>query len=101
MADMIDWNELSQRGLIVRINNEILHPIGLALARTTDGVSPGALVADDGVFYYKEQDAKVKWVEALDDVLGCADGDKEITDDMIEKLYEIRSFLVHNQKEDV
>ncbi|MFJ5321056.1 MULTISPECIES: DUF7415 domain-containing protein [Pectobacterium] len=51
----IDWNEISRRGLLVRINNEIMHPIGLAIFRDPDsGVSGGALVADDGVWQYAE-----------------------------------------------
>ncbi|GKX48529.1 Lar family restriction alleviation protein [Pectobacterium carotovorum] len=51
----IDWNEISRRGLLVRINNEIMHPIGLAIFRDPDsGVSGGALVADDGVWQYEQ-----------------------------------------------
>lgn len=51
--EFIDWNELSKRGLIERINREILHPIGLAVCRDVDsGTSPGAFVAPDGEFTY-------------------------------------------------
>ncbi|WP_103199377.1 DUF7415 domain-containing protein [Pectobacterium odoriferum] len=51
----IDWNEISRRGLMFRINNEIMHPLGLAVFRDPDsGVSGGALVADDGVWRYEE-----------------------------------------------
>ncbi|SLM62841.1 Exodeoxyribonuclease VIII [Dickeya aquatica] len=32
-CDWVDWNELSQRGLLVRINQEIMHPLGLAIFR--------------------------------------------------------------------
>ena len=50
----IDWNEASKRGLIVRINNEILHPLGLAMCRNVeDGTSPHLLVSDDGVWVYE------------------------------------------------
>jgi hypothetical protein len=53
--EFIDWNELSKRGLIERINREILHPIGLAVCRDVDtGKSPGAFVAPDGEFTYGE-----------------------------------------------
>lgn len=49
----IDWNEISRRGLLVRINQEIMHPLGLAVARNVDtGQSPGALVSPDGAWAY-------------------------------------------------
>ncbi len=52
-CDWISWNELSERGLIIRINNEILHPIGLAVFRDPQtGMSRGALVSPDGVWEY-------------------------------------------------
>ena len=52
---LVDWNELSRRGLIVRINREILHPLGLAVCRDTGtGMSPGALVSPDGTWVYPE-----------------------------------------------
>ncbi|MEC5345065.1 hypothetical protein ABRZ24_20955 [Brenneria populi] len=51
----IDWNEISRRGLLVRINKEIMHPLGLAVFRDPDnGVSEGAVIADDGVWQYAE-----------------------------------------------
>lgn len=52
------WNELSDMGLIYRINNEILHPLGLAMYRTGDGNSPGVLVSPDGKFEYSEETHK-------------------------------------------
>lgn len=53
-CDWISWNELSARGLIVRINSEILHPLGLAVFRDPQtGVSQGALIASDGVWAYE------------------------------------------------
>ncbi len=58
MADKpkwIDWNEISRLGLIERINREIMHPLGFAVARDVDtGQSPGALVSPDGVWAYPE-----------------------------------------------
>lgn len=43
----INWNQASERGLIARINTEILHPLGLAMIRNPEnGVSPGLIVAD-------------------------------------------------------
>ncbi|MGK8744085.1 DUF7415 domain-containing protein [Pseudomonas aeruginosa] len=52
---IIDWNELSRRGLLVRINREILHPLGLAVCRDTEtGLSPGAVVSDAGPFVYPD-----------------------------------------------
>lgn len=51
----IDWNEISDRGLLVRINREIMHPLGLAVARDpATGRSPGAVVSDEGPFVYAE-----------------------------------------------
>lgn len=55
-CEWVDWNELSKRGLIVRINSEILHPLGLAMFRDTEsGVSGGALIAPDGEWQYAEK----------------------------------------------
>ena len=49
----IDWNQASELGLVERINAEVLHPLGLAMARNLDdGTSPCVLVADDRVFEY-------------------------------------------------
>ncbi|EFR7740873.1 hypothetical protein H1Z89_002334 [Salmonella enterica] len=51
----LDWNQLSALGLIVRVNKEILHPMGLALFRDTEsGVSDGALIAPDGKWHYAD-----------------------------------------------
>ncbi|MEI7408160.1 3'-5' exonuclease [Pectobacterium aroidearum] len=52
-CDWIDWNELSKRGLLVRINKEIMHPIGLAIFRDQEtGGSGGALISPDGKWEY-------------------------------------------------
>ncbi|MEQ9938743.1 MULTISPECIES: 3'-5' exonuclease [Pectobacterium] len=54
-CDWIDWNELSERGLLVRINNEIMHPIGLAIFRDQEtGGSGGALISHDGKWRYSK-----------------------------------------------
>ena len=51
--ETIDWNEISKRGLLVRINREIMHPLGLAVCRDPEpGMSPGAIVSDDGPWIY-------------------------------------------------
>ncbi|WP_114500271.1 DUF7415 domain-containing protein [Klebsiella variicola] len=48
-CDWLDWNELSALGLIVRINTEVLHPIGLALFRDpATGSLAEAMIAPDG-----------------------------------------------------
>lgn len=53
--ETIDWNEISRRGLLVRINREIMHPLGLAVCRNPEtGSSPGAVVSDDGPWVYPE-----------------------------------------------
>lgn len=52
----INWNVMSELGLIERINREILHELGLALSRTPDtGVSEFVLVADDKVWEYPSE----------------------------------------------
>jgi hypothetical protein len=52
----INWNEISDLGLLQRINKEVMHPLGLAIYRNPeDGNSPGALVADDGVWEYSPE----------------------------------------------
>lgn len=49
----INWNQMSELGLIERINREILHPLGLAVSRNPEnGSSEAILVADDGVWEY-------------------------------------------------
>lgn len=53
--EWINWNELSTRGLLVRINREILHPIGLAAFRDpSTGASAGALISPDGKWEYRD-----------------------------------------------
>lgn len=64
---IIDWNEISDRGLLVRINREIMHPLGLAVARDpATGRSPGAVVSDDGPFVYAEDTLPVATREAAE-----------------------------------
>lgn len=49
----INWNQMSELGLIERINREVLHPLGLAMSRDVGtGVSEKVFVSDDGVFEY-------------------------------------------------
>jgi len=52
----IDWNKMSELGLIRRINTEILHKLGLAMSRNPDtGISEKVLVSDDGEWEYAEK----------------------------------------------
>lgn len=32
----INWNQMSELGLIYKINKDILHPLGLAISRNPD-----------------------------------------------------------------
>ena len=49
----IDWNQMSELGLIRRINTNVLNPIRLAICRNPDtGTSDLVLVAEDGVWEY-------------------------------------------------
>lgn len=50
---LMRWNELAVRGLVFRINYEVLHSQGLAMMYDTEtGVSDGVLVASDGIWNY-------------------------------------------------
>lgn len=52
----IDWNQMSELGLIRRINTEILHPIGLAMSRDVEtGTSSKIFIADDGEWEYQNE----------------------------------------------
>lgn len=51
--EIVNWKELSERGLVFRINHEIMHQLGLAVMYEPEtGVSGGAMVAADGVWNY-------------------------------------------------
>lgn len=55
MSDLksIDWNKMSELGLLERINREILHPLGLAASRDVKtGFSSKVLIADDKEWTY-------------------------------------------------
>lgn len=53
---VVNFTQLSDWGLIVEINKKILHPLGLALTRDPEnGMSIGALVADDFVWQYSPE----------------------------------------------
>jgi hypothetical protein len=52
----IDWNKMSELGLIFKINHEILHPLGLAISRNPDtGFSETVILSDDGKLEYSEE----------------------------------------------
>lgn len=67
----VDFNTLSEMGLLWKINKEILHPLGLALTRNPHtGESAGAIIADDGVWEYSDKSdfqniAKLNKISAL------------------------------------
>lgn len=49
-------NKLSEWGLIHKINQDVLHPLGLALARDEENnIIIGAEIADDFVFKFSEK----------------------------------------------
>lgn len=54
MKTMINFQDLSDMGLIWKINKEILHPLGLALCRDGES-SPGVKVSEDGEFQYSPE----------------------------------------------
>lgn len=93
MVEVVDWNELSRRGLLIRINKEILHPIGLAVCRSEDGISAGALVSDDGKWEYAIADPKQAWLEGLDETVDLLDVMDELG--LKSVLREVRSYIAH------
>tara|TARA_R110002033_G_scaffold54_4_gene864 strand:+ start:916 stop:1149 length:234 start_codon:yes stop_codon:yes gene_type:complete len=49
----LNWNQMSELGLMERINREVLHPLGLAVSRNPEtGNSEAILIADDGIWEY-------------------------------------------------
>ena len=66
--NFINFNELSDYGLIWKINKEVLHPLGLALARNEDGTSNGCIVAPDGAWEY-DADADKRNLKKYDNFL--------------------------------
>lgn len=57
----INWNEMSELGLLRRINRDILHPLGLAISRNPKtGCSEEILIASDGEWEYSPEIAAKK-----------------------------------------
>lgn len=50
----LNWNDMSDLGLLYAINKLVLHPIGLAVARDPDTGESVILKAKDGFFEYGE-----------------------------------------------
>ena len=48
---VLDFDKLSELGLVYLINNEVLHPLGIALVRSEGGISMGAALLTDGDKY--------------------------------------------------
>ncbi len=54
--EIVNWKELSERGLVFRINHEIMHQLGLAVMYEPEtGMSGGAMVATDGAWNYSDE----------------------------------------------
>lgn len=54
--ETVNWKELSERGLVFRINHEIMHQLGLAVMYEPEtGMSGGAMVATDGAWNYSDE----------------------------------------------
>ncbi|EFB2840268.1 hypothetical protein FHD44_12390 [Escherichia coli] len=54
--DLLIRTFLSARGLVFRINHEIMHQLGLAIMYEPDtGLSGGAMVAVDGMWNYSDE----------------------------------------------
>ena len=55
----VDWNQLSEWGLIWKINKEVLHPLGIAITRDPEsGLSAGAIQTDEPWKYDAEVEAR-------------------------------------------
>lgn len=90
----IDWTEISQRGLLERINREIMHPIGLAVFRDPKtGTSGGAFVSPDGIWEYSEAIKQ-------DDVAGDA-GASSIEDRMEAQAKPFAAYLTEDDFHDL
>lgn len=61
----LDFNFLSDNGLIYEINKKVLHKYGLALARYTDGSSPGVLVDTKDFKFEYSDNVSVKNIEKV------------------------------------
>jgi len=76
----INWNQLSELGLLEEINRKVLHKHGIAATRNPDnGASDFLIVADDRVFEYSQDiestlktDKEIQ--QALDLMVGESDG---------------------------
>jgi len=56
---VLDFNQMSELGLIFLINKQVLHPLGLSLTRELEtGKSCGAIIASDLVWKYKPSTEK-------------------------------------------
>lgn len=54
--EIVNWKELGERGLVFRINHEIMHQLGLAVMyESVTGLSGGAVVAADGMWSYSDE----------------------------------------------
>ncbi|OXZ99911.1 hypothetical protein RW75_02125 [Escherichia coli] len=54
--EFVNWKELSERGLVFRINHEIMHQLGLAVVYEPEtGMSGGAVVGADGIWNYSDE----------------------------------------------
>lgn len=52
----VGFQELSDKGLIYKINEEVLHPHGLSLTRDIDlDLSYGCVISHDGIFEYDKK----------------------------------------------
>lgn len=60
MSNFVSFKQMSEWGLITKINNEILHPLGLALSYDKDNdVSYGCVIDfSDYKFEYSEETIK-------------------------------------------
>ena len=76
----INWNTLSDLGLLERINKEILHPLGLAVCRTVeDGTSLGALISEDWEWRYSaDMQSKIKTDKEVRELLSVITPDGKL-----------------------
>ena len=87
--EIVNWKELSERGLVFRINHEIMHQLGLAVMYEPEtGMSGGAMVATDGAWNYSDEQMERAQLMAIvqrlqrimvnenltpDELVGCAE----------------------------
>lgn len=55
---LLDWNAVAEKGLLQKINEEVLKPNGYCIVVSPDGTSPGVYTTDSFDRYSDKEDWK-------------------------------------------